>query len=281
MKIKTSTRKINPQLLSELKKHALNIRRAVVTVSSKAGTSHIGSILSTVDILTALYFDILRNDPKKPNNLTRDKFILSKGHCGLGLYCTLAERGFIPRKLLDQYCKNGSILPIHPVLGSIPGIEATTGSLGHGLGLGLGLALAQKRNNEPGRTFVLLSDGECDEGSTWEAVMLAGHLKIDNLVAIVDYNKIQCYGQVKDVLDLEPFADKWRANNWEAVEVDGHNYNELISVLNNIPQRRGKPTAVIAHTVRGKGIPFMENKMEWYYFNVKPEDLDKTLSQIY
>ena len=273
MKIKISTQK--------LKNHALSVRHDIITISAKAGSVHIGSLLSVVDILVALYFDILRINPKNPKDPRRDKFILSKGHGGLGLYCVLARRGFISKKLLEKYGEDESILAVHPVRGSVSGIEATTGSLGHGLGMGLGLALAQKRDKKTGRTFVLLSDGECDEGSTWEAVMLAGHLKLDNLVAIVDYNKIQCYGRIKDVLDLEPFASKWRANNWETVEIDGHEFNELTSTLRKIPLKDGKPTVIIAHTVRGKGVPFMENKLEWYYFNVKPEDLKKTLDQIY
>lgn len=280
MKTKTST-KLSKKLLTELKTHALDIRRRIISVSSKAGTTHIGSLLSTVDILTAVYFDALNIDPKKPNSPERDKFILSKGHGGLGLYCTLIQRGLISKKILNKYGKDGSILPIHPVRGSVPGIEATTGSLGHGLGMGLGMALAQKSDKRRGRTFVLLSDGECDEGSTWEAVMLAGHLKIDNLVAIVDYNKIQCYGHVKDVLNLEPFANKWQANNWEVLEINGHEFNEIIPALRNIPRQQGKPTVIIAHTLRGKGIPFMENKLEWYYFSLKPENLDKTLAELY
>ncbi|OGM99551.1 MAG: hypothetical protein A2817_01185 [Candidatus Yanofskybacteria bacterium RIFCSPHIGHO2_01_FULL_39_8b] len=273
-------KKLSHKLQDDLKRQALNIRRDIITISAKAGSTHIGSLLSTVDILTALYFDILRIDPKKPNNSNRDRFILSKGHGCLGLYCTLANRGFISKKILNEYCKDGSTLPIHPVRGSVPGIEATTGSLGHGLGMGLGLALARKRDNESGRVFVLLSDGECDEGSTWEAVMLAGHLKTDNLIAIVDYNKIQCYGHVKDILDLEPFTDKWRANGWEAIEVNGHKFEELIPALRSIPSQVGKPTVIIAHTARGKGVPSMENKLEWYYYNIKSENLDKILAEL-
>lgn len=273
--------KISIKLVSELKQHALNVRRAIISTSAKAGSVHIASALSPVDILTALYFDVLCVDPKYSNNLKRDRFILSKGHGGLGLYCVLAERGFFSKNLLDKYGQDGSVLTVHPVLGVVPGIEATTGSLGHGLGMGLGMALSHKRDKNPGRIFALLSDAECDEGATWEAVMLAGHLKLDNLVAIIDYNKLQCYGKVKDILDLEPFADKWRANRWDVVEVDGHNFQELVPVLRNIPKQNGKPTVIIAHTIRGKGVPFMENNLEWYYSNIKPSDLDKTLDKVY
>ena len=273
--------KISTKLLLKLKQHAINVRRAIISTSAKAGSVHIASALSPVDILVALYFDVLNIDPKKADNSKRDRFILSKGHGGLGLYCALAERGFIPKKLLDKYGQDGSILTVHPVLGSVPGVEATTGSLGHGLGMGLGMALSHKRDKNPGRVFALLSDAECDEGATWEAVMLAGHLKLDNLIAIIDYNKLQCYGKVKDILDLEPFADKWIANRWSVVEVDGHNLEELVPVLRNVPKQNGKPTVIIAHTTRGKGVPFMENNLEWYYFNIKPVDLDKTLAEVY
>jgi len=273
--------KISTKLLLKLKQHAINVRRAIISTSAKAGSVHIASALSPVDILVALYFDVLNIDPKKADNSKRDRFILSKGHGGLGLYCALAERGFIPKKLLDKYGQDGSILTVHPVLGSVPGVEATTGSLGHGLGMGLGMALSHKRDKNPGRVFALLSDAECDEGATWEAVMLAGHLKLDNLIAIIDYNKLQCYGKVKDILDLEPFADKWIANCWSVVEVDGHNLEELVPVLRNVPKQNGKPTVIIAHTTRGKGVPFMENNLEWYYFNIKPVDLDKTLAEVY
>src|SRR3989338_8275193 len=227
--------RISTKLLTALKQHALNVRRAVILTSAKAGSVHIASALSPVDILTALYFDALNIDPKNPNDTNRDRFILSKGHGGLGLYCVLAEGGFI----------------------------------------------SQKRDKKSGRVFVLLSDAECDEGSTWEAVMLAGHLKLDNLVVIIDYNKLQCYGKVKDILDLEPFADKWRANNWETVEINGHKFEEIISALKNIPIKHDRPTAIIAHTIRGKGVPFMENNLEWCYFNLKPAELDKTLAEIY
>ena len=273
--------KISTKLISNLKSRALNVRRNIILTSAKAGSVHIASALSPVDILTALYFEVLKVNPKNIKNPNRDKFILSKGHGGLGLYCVLAERGFISEKLLSKYGQDGSILTVHPVLGAVPGVEATTGSLGHGLGMGLGMALAQKRDKKPGRVFVLLSDAECDEGATWEAVMLAGHLKLDNLTAIIDYNKLQCYGKVKDILDLEPFADKWIANRWSVVEVDGHNLEELVPVLRNVPKQNGKPTVVIAHTTRGKGVPFMENNLEWYYFNIKPVDLDKTLAEVY
>ncbi len=272
---------MSKDLSAKLRTHAFNVRRDIIRTSARAGSIHIASSLSSVDILVALYFHILRFDPKDPDDPGRDKLIFSKGHGGLGLYCVLAERGIISQELLERYGQDHTPLAVHPVRGSTPGIEATTGSLGHGLGMGLGLALAQNRDRLPGRTFVVLSDGECDEGSTWEAIMLAGHLKLGNLAAIVDYNKIQGFGNVKEILDLEPFAAKWRANNWETVEIDGHDFAEIIPALCNIPSKPGKPTVVIAHTIKGKGLPFMENKLEWHYRNVVLADLEKVLREVY
>jgi transketolase len=267
--------------LAELKTCALNARRLIISASAKAGSVHIASSLSPVDILVALYFDILRINPENMNNPDRDRFILSKGHGGLGLYAVLAERGIMLKESLERYCQDNTNLAVHPVYGSVLGIEATSGSLGHGLGIGLGLALAQKRDNRPSRSFVLLSDGECDEGSTWEAIMLAGHLKMDNLIAIVDYNKIQSFGSVSEVLDLEPFAAKWRANCWECAEIDGHNFEEILTILNKVPLIKNKPTVIVAHTIKGKGVPFMENKLEWHYRNVLPKDLEQVLKEVY
>lgn len=269
------------KFLAELKAHALNVRRNIIKISARTGSVHIASSLSPVDILVALYFGILRAGPGMLNG-RGDRFILSKGHGALGFYCVLAECGLLSEKLLEEYGRDGSVLAVHPIRGSTPEIEATTGSLGHGLGMGLGIALAQRRDKTSSQTFVLLSDGECDEGSTWEAVMLAGHLKLDNLIAIVDYNKIQSFGRVNEVLELEPFAAKWRANNWEAIEVDGHNFEQIVPALTKVPKRQGSdPTVIIAHTIKGKGVPFMENKLEWHYRNVKKEDLEMILKEVY
>lgn len=268
-------------LFVHLREHALRARRTIIKVSARAGSIHIASALSPIDILVALYFDILHIDLEDPNGLRRDILVFSKGHGGLGLYAVLAERGIIGKDLLEKYGQDSSSLAVHPVRGSVPGIETTTGSLGHGLGMGLGVALAQKRDNRPSRTFVLLSDGECDEGSTWEAVMLAGHLGLDNLIAIVDYNKIQSFGTVKEVLNLEPFADKWRANKWSVLEIDGHEFDQAIPALRNVPLKKGFPTVILAHTIKGKGLPSMENKLEGHYMNIKPEDLDRVLGEVY
>jgi len=273
--------KISKDLIEKLKKEALEIRRLFITTACKSKTLHIGSSLSAIDLLVALYFNILNIKPTSLKYARRDRFILSKGHAALGLYTVLARRGFISLKQLENYGRDKSNLVAHPVYGSAPGIEATTGSLGHGLPMGLGLALAAKRNKDKWRTFILMSDGECDEGSTWEAALLAGHLKMDNLIAIIDYNKIQSFGFVKDVLDLEPFAEKWRAAKWAVKEIDGHDFYDILSVLKKLPIEKNKPSVIIAHTVKGKGVPYMENKLEWHYLNIKPENLEETLKSIY
>jgi transketolase len=234
----------------------------------------VGTSLSIVDLLTVLYWRILRVDPTRPEWPDRDRFILSKGHGCAAVYVTLAKRGFFPEKWLETYCENGSRFTGH-ISHDVPGVEVSTGSLGHGLCVGCGMALAGKRDNRPYRIFVLLSDGECDEGSTWEAALFAPHHKLDNLIAIVDYNKIQNFGNVKEILDLEPLADKWRTFGWEVREIDGHDFTQIERELLSVPFKSGRPSCIVAHTIKGKGVSFMENKLLWHY---KPPD-DKQLHQ--
>lgn len=243
--------------------------------------SHIGSAFSSAEILSTLYFGgILRHDPKKPYDPDRDRFILSKGHAATVLYATLHERGFFGDDVLDGFYQDGGVLTGHPSFQAAPGIEATTGSLGHGLSIGLGIALAGKLDGKSYRVFTLLSDGECDEGSVWEAILAAGQFKADNLIAIVDYNKIQSFGTVKEVMDLEPFADKWKSFGWSVREVDGHDAEALHAALASIPCEAGKPSAIIAHTVKGKGVSFMENKLEWHYKTPSEEEAAQALKEI-
>lgn len=267
--------------IAQLKRTALAARKMLIRIASKSRSPHVGSSLSHIEITTALYSRILNVSPKKADDPDRDRFILSKGHAALGYYCVLALHGFIPQKELERYGQDGTKLAGHPVLGSAKGIEATTGALGHGLAMGVGLSLAAKRDGKKARSFVLISDGECDEGSTWEAALLAGHLKLDNLTVIVDYNKFQSFGSTKEVLDLEPFEDKWRAVRWEAVSVDGHDFPALLPALSSLPLKKGKPSAIIAHTVKGKGIPRMENTLASHYENVRPEELDDVLHHLF
>lgn len=251
--------------LQELKEKAREVRRHIVVMSGEANASHSGSALSAVEIVVALYFGIMRIDPKRPRWTGRDRFILSKGHGGAVLYATLAERGFFPRKKLKTFCKDAGTLTTHPMLESAPGVEALTGSLGHGLPIGIGMALAAKYDKKNYRTFVMVSDGECDEGSTWEAILYAGVRKIDNLILFVDYNKIQSFGRTKEVLDLEPLKDKFEAFRWRVEEIDGHDFRQILSATGRAIRAKGKASCIIAHTVKGKGISYMEDKLEWHY----------------
>jgi transketolase len=263
-----------------LKKKSIQLRRKIIQMAFAGNGSHISSCLSSTDILTVLYWKILRIKPKKPDYQKRDKFILSKGHTASALYAILAQKGFFPEKILETYGKEGTILGAHPEYQALPGIELSTGSLGHGLSIGIGKALAAKLNRHPSRIFVLLSDGECDEGSVWEAALFAGHHHLDNLVVIIDYNKFQAFGKTKDVIDLEPLAHKWRSFGWATKEIDGHNLKKIEKVLKVIPQVKKKPTVIIAHTISGKGISFLENKLEWHYFNLNKEQYKKSLEEL-
>lgn len=249
----------------DLKSIARCIRGKIVELSHKTQTPHLGSSLSCVDILVAAYWGALEIDPETPQSLIRDRLILSKGHASTTLYVALAYRGFFPVELLDTYTKSGSSLVEHPIFGSVPGIEATSGSLGHGLSLGLGMALAGRIQERSYRVFVVMSDGECNEGSVWEAAMLAPAQRVDNLVAVIDYNKWQATGRSHDTMAISPLKEKWEAFGWNAYEVDGHDLNALVEVLRNSPTVSGKPTAIVAHTVKGKGVSFMEDDNNWHY----------------
>jgi transketolase len=231
------------------------------------------------DLVACLYWNTLRIDSANPEWPERDRFLLSKGHGAAILYATLAERGFFLVEELDTYCQNGSRLTGHATSG-VPGVEFSSGSLGHGLPVGCGIALAAKRGKLPFRTFVLLSDGELDEGSNWEAILFAPQHRLDNLVAIVDYNKIQSFGLVKDVLDLDPLADKFRAFRWAVREVDGHNMQELTDALGSVPYESGRPTAIIAHTIKGKGVSFMEDSLAWHYKSPNDEQVKIALAEL-
>lgn len=251
------------QLTPEL--FARKIRRRVLEMIYRAKSSHIGSGFSMVELLTVLYTKILRVDPARPDWEDRDRFILSKGHACAPLYAALAERGFFPASWLDDFYLDGTRLPGHATHSGVPGIEVSTGSLGHGLPIACGMAYTAKSDQKDYRVFALLSDGECDEGTTWEAAMFAGHHRLDNLCVIVDYNKIQSLGTVKEVLDLEPFAGKWKAFGWAVEEIDGHDVLQIERALTRLPMQAARPTCILAHTVKGKGVSFMENKLLWHY----------------
>jgi transketolase len=258
---------------------ATRVRKECLRMVHSAHASHIGSTLSIVDLLVVLYSDILNVDPSFPDWPDRDRFILSKGHACTGLYAILAEQNFFPREWLGTYCQNGSKLLGH-ITKEIPGVEFSTGSLGHGLSIGCGMALAGKRSNQSYRVFVLLSDGECDEGSIWEAALFAGHHKLDNLTVIIDYNKIQALGSVFEVLNLEPLSKKWQSFGWSTTEIDGHDFVQIEKTLSNIPLQAQSPTCVIAHTTKGKGVSFMENQLKWHYQSPDIQQLDQALSEL-
>lgn len=248
------------------------IRNHALRMTSIGKSSHIGSVFSMADIVGTLYARILNVYPQQPKHPARDRVILSKGHAGAGIYAALAERGFFDVKMLSRHYQNGSIFSGHVSHKGVPGVDISTGSLGHGLGLGAGLALASKKSGAKWRCFVVMSDGECDEGSVWEAALFAAHHKLDNLIAIVDYNKIQSLGLVSETLTLEPFADKWRAFGLEVREVDGHDHRQLEDSIGRHPAS-SKPLVVIAHTVKGKGVSFMENAVLWHYRAAQGEEL--------
>jgi len=256
------------------------VRKQVLAMVHASGASHVGTSLSAVDILVSLYFNVLRIDPANPGDPSRDRLLLSKGHGCAALYAVLAERGFAGKEILEGFSVDGGTLWGHSTWKTMPGIEASTGSLGHGLPIGAGMAIAAKADGRASRVFVILGDGECDEGSVWEAAMLSGHRRLDNLVAIVDYNKIQSLGAVKDVLDLEPFADKWRAFGWEAREINGHSHEEIIAALSAVPFKPGRPSVVIAHTVKGKGVSFMEGELAWHYKSPDAAQLESACGEI-
>ncbi len=243
-----------------------------------AKASHIGGCFSMADIVAVLYGGVMRFDAAKPHWPERDRFILSKGHAAAILYAALAETGFFPADWLSTYSADGSKLGGHVTGHGVPGVEFSSGSLGHGLSVACGMALALRADQPKARVFALLSDGECDEGSIWEAALFAGHHKLDNLMAIIDYNKIQSFGSVAEVLDLEPFADKWRAAKWSVVEIDGHDHAALQKHLSH--REPGKPNMIIAHTVKGKGVSFMENQLVWHYKSVNDEQLAKALAEV-
>lgn len=264
----------------EAKQLAKRIRIHALNMTSKGGSSHIGAVFSMADLIAVLYGSILRVDPKQPSWPERDRFILSKGHAGAGVYAALAERGFFPLERLATHYQDGSELCGHVSHKGIQGVEFSTGSLGHGLPVAAGMAYGGKLDESSFRVITVLSDGECDEGSNWEAILFAAHHKLDNLVAIVDYNKIQSLAPVAQTLGLEPFAAKWESFGWSVREVDGHDHGEIIQVLSHLPFREGMPSCLIAHTTKGKGVSFMESSVLWHYRTARGEEYDRALAEL-
>lgn len=269
-----------PKAAAQLDERSRHLRRQIVRVLDRGGRGHLGTSLSLVEVLRVLFDSVLRYDPKNPKWPGRDRFILSKGHGCITLYVLLQEKGFFPEDELWKFCRFDGILGGHPDP-KVPGIEFSTGSLGHGLPVGVGMALAAKRQKSAHRVFAVLGDGECNEGSVWEAAMSAAKHKLDNLVVMVDYNKQQSYGSTYEVLDLEPFAAKWEAFGFATREVDGHDVAALERTLAALPFQAGRPSAIICHTVKGKGVSFAENNMKWHHkSSIKENEIQELLGAI-
>lgn len=265
---------------NKLDQRSRELRAQVIRVFQSAGRGHLGAAFSLIEIVRVLYDDVLNFDSKNPLWVDRDRSILSKGHGCLALYVMLADKGFFPEQELWSFCKSDGLLGGHPEI-VVPGVEASTGSLGHGLSIGIGFALNGRYENKKHRVFVTLGDGECNEGSVWEAAMCAGKHKLSNLTVIVDYNKNQSYGSTYEVQDLEPFADKWKAFGFGVREVNGHDVDALRQVLTTLPENENKPTAVICHTVKGKGIKEAENNMLWHHKSkMADEDINKLFQEL-
>jgi transketolase len=264
----------------DLEKITKEIRKSIMHMAFKARSSHSGGCLSCVEILTILYFEIMNVDPKNPYKQTRDRLIFSKAHDCKALYAVLAERGFFNKNLLDTYETDGG-LPGHSTRHCLPGIEVSAGALGHGLSIAAGIAYVGKIKKEKHKVFAVLSDGECDEGSTWEAVLFAGHHKLNNLVAVIDYNKLQAFGRTEEVLDLEPFSKKWESFNWIVEEVDGHNLVKLSSIFKNLSYESNKPLVIIAHTIKGQGgIEKYADKVESHYKSPLEEEYREVIKKL-
>jgi len=251
--------------IKQLKIFAKKLRQSILAMAYHAGGAHIAPAFSMVDILTVLYWKYLNIKPKNSTDPNRDRFILSKGHGCAALYAVLAEKGFFDKGVLKTFCNTGSILGGHPDKHLIPGVEASTGSLGHGMSIALGMAYAGKLGGKGYKVMVLLGDGECQEGSIWEAAMAASQLKLDNFNAIIDYNKLQGMGPISEINELEPLADKWKSFGWSVREIDGHDHKQIMNALSDLPYKTCVPSLIIAHTIKGKGVSFMENKALWHY----------------
>ena len=272
--------KINDTRVLALKKRAREVRIEIIKMIYKAQSGHPGGSLSAADIVTALYFGILNIDVNRPQWEGRDRFILSKGHASPVWYACLAKKGFFPEEELSKLRKIGGILQGHPDMKKVPGLDMTTGSLGQGLSAGVGMALGAKAKGLKFLTYVMLGDGEINEGQVWEAAMSANKFKLNNLIAILDYNNLQLDGRCSEVMPLEPLADKWRSFGWDVKEIDGHNMCEILNVFCDLKKHQEKPTIVIAHTVKGKGVSYMENQVDWHGKAPNKEQFKQALKEL-
>lgn len=271
---------MNKERLQQLQSQAKAIRRDIISMLGKAGSGHPGGSLSAADIVTALYFEVMNINPQEPNWPDRDRFVLSKGHAAPLLYAALAGRGYFDPAELDTLRKFGSKLQGHPDMRMLPGVEISTGSLGQGLSAACGMAIAGKIDGKDYRVYVLLGDGEIQEGQIWEAAMAAAHYKLDNLTAFLDHNKMQIDGPVEEVMSPEPIADKWRAFGWHVINIDGHDMEQILKAVEEAKQTKGKPTMIIAETVKGKGVSFMENQVGWHGKAPNAEQVEQALAEL-
>jgi transketolase len=265
MAVRLEAVQMSPAISPSLDQRSKELRRLVVRALEGGERGHVGSSMSLVEIMRVLYDDILRYRPQEPDWRERDRMILSKGHGCIALYVMLADKGFIPMETLDTFCRRDSILGGHPEAAKVPGVEASTGALGHGLSVGVGMALAARIEKRDSRVIVVMGDGEINEGSVWEAAMCAGKHRLSNLTAVIDYNKIQSAGSTREIQDLEPLLDKWRAFNFAVTDVDGHDVAALRKVFRALPFASDRPSAIICHTVKGKGIAFAEHDPNWHH----------------
>jgi transketolase len=276
----TDTMQVDARQVEKLRKLASSVRRRDLQTVHGAGMGHVGGEMSATDILVTLYFAVLHIDPERPDDPNRDRFILSKGHSALALYTTLAHRGFFPVEELATFVQPLSRLNGHPDRKKVPGVETNTGPLGHGLPVAVGAALASKLQGAGWRAFALTGDGELQEGSNWEAAMSAAHYKLDNLTVIVDRNRLQQGDWTEETMQLEPLADKWRAFGWSVTEVDGHDIAQLLQTFSRVPFEVGKPNCIIAHTHKGQGVSFMQDKAAWHHKVPNAEELAMALKEL-
>ena len=255
---------LSEQEIRRLEEIARRIRCRTVRTISEAGVGHVGGCLSEADILTALYFHVMKLDPQRPDWDDRDRFVLSKGHGAVGLYSTLAERGYFSPELLKTFGRINSAFQVHPDMHMVPGIEISTGALAQGLSAALGIALAARLDGKAFHVYCLIGDGESQEGQIWEAAQTAAHYKADNLTVILDYNGVQLLGPVSEIMEIAPVADKWRSFNWAVMEIDGHDVRQIITALEFAEEIKTRPFIVIAHTIKGKGVSYMEGKAAWH-----------------
>lgn len=271
---------VSKEEIERLKEKAKNIRCSIVRTISNAQVGHPGGSLSVADILTVLYFHTLNIDPKNPDWDKRDRLVLSKGHGAAALYSTLAERGFFPKDILSTFGKINSILQVHPDKNKVLGVDASTGALGQGFSIALGIAMGARLDGKKYWVYAILGDGEIQEGQIWEAAMCAAHYRVTNLITILDYNRVQLMGKVAEIMEISPVKDKWVSFGWNAVEIDGHNISEIISSIEEAKKFKSRPTIIIAHTVKGKGVSYMEGKSEWHGKPPCKEELKIAISEL-